>query len=440
MSEKRKKVLRSKLRLVIFVLLLVGIFTGGFAAANNYIWPWIIGSDEPNNDPSEAEEILELPGVNVLLMGVDERTKDKSKRTDTMILANINNEDKRISLLSIPRDTKVTLPRYGVQKINSANFHGGSELAMKTVSELTGVQVDYYITTNFNGFKDIVDALGGVTINVEEPMYRHENAYGGAYDINLPKGEQRLDGNKALMYARYRNYALGDITRTERQLKLLTAIGEEVMQPSSITKLPKLIDQLRKNVDTNIGFQKMAYLGRAGFQLSNLDVVSQTMPGWFLDEDEGSYWYIDPKKAKEVATALFEEGETTKVVQGAMDRTTKSTEQQVAMEETDTAKNDVANATEDENEQLTEGEINPETEDNPSDDDTETENGLDSSLGDGVVQDTEPPVVLPPNIQTSDPEPVEAVSEESGQAGIIDSTPAEAEESRHVEIIINTDS
>lgn len=245
MSIRRKRKLKSKLRLVIFLLLMIGLFAGGFAAANNYLWPLFTGKDNMAGDEGD-DQITKLPSINVLMMAVDERDGDKSLLTDTMILANINNKDNRISLLSIPRDTKVNLPGHGVNKINAASVYGGPEMAMETVSELVGMPVDYYILTNFNGFKDIVDALGGVTIDVEKDMNHHENAYGGAYDIHLTEGVQKLDGEHALMYVRYRSDELGDITRTQRQQKLLAAIADEAMKPQSITKLHKLIPQIQK--------------------------------------------------------------------------------------------------------------------------------------------------------------------------------------------------
>jgi len=334
MSVKKKRKLRSKMRLVVFIIVLLSLFGGGFVAANNLLWPLLTGEPLVSlGTDDDVEKFAQMPGINVLMMGVDERSDETSLRTDTMILANINNKENRVALLSIPRDTKVEIAGHGTEKINAANIYGGPELAMQKVSELTGVEVDYYVTTNFNGFKDIVDALGGVTIDVEKPMNYTERAYGGAYDIHLAQGVQELNGNQALMYARFRHDALGDITRTQRQLKLLKAIGSETMQASSITKLPKLVPQVYKNVDTNLGLSEMVALAKAAKNLENVQIVTQTMPGWFLDEHGASYWYVDPAKAKEVATALFEEGRVVEVVQGALTGDQKPPTQ-VAMQQT----------------------------------------------------------------------------------------------------------
>ncbi len=330
MSERKKRKLKSKLRLAVFIVALVGLFAGGFAAANSFLWPLLTGKSLVGLGNDDAEDLAQMPGINVLMMGVDERDDDVSQRTDTMILANINNKENRVAMLSIPRDTKVNIPGYGVNKINSANIFGGPELAMQEVAELTGVNVDYYVLTNFSGFKDIVDALGGVTVDVEKNMDYAEGLYNGVYDIHLAKGVQELNGTQALMYARFRNDELGDISRTQRQLKLLQAIGNEAMQPSSIGKLHKLVPEIYKNVDTNLGLSQMVALAKAAKNLGNVQIVTQTMPGWFLDEPGASYWYVDPSTAKQVATALFEEGKVVEVVQGALTDGQKPT--QVALE------------------------------------------------------------------------------------------------------------
>ena len=327
-----KKKLKSKSRLAVFIVVLMGIFAGGFVAANNLLWPLFTGTGDVagQNEGGQEEVLAELPGISVLMMGVDEREDDRSLRTDTIILANINNENKRFSLLSIPRDTKVNLPGYGANKANAANFYGGPEMAMEVVSGLTGVAVDYYVVTNFNGFRDIVDALGGVTMDVEKPMNYRERAYGGKYNISLPEGQQRLNGEQALMYARYRNDGLGDITRTQRQLKLLTAIGEEAVQPQTITKLHRVIPSIFNNVETNLGLTQLQDMAKAAKNLKDYQMASQTLPGWFLEEDGLSYWYVDPDTAREVTTALFEEGRVVEVVKGV--KVNDSEPKQVAMD------------------------------------------------------------------------------------------------------------
>lgn len=333
MAKRRKRRLKSKLRFVIFCLMLAILFAGGFALANYVVWPYLAGLQNGDSAfPGNEKELAKMPGITVLMLGIDQRGKDNSERTDTMILANINNRDHRVSLLSIPRDTRVGIPGYGVNKINAANQLGGPELAMRVVEDLVGVPVDYYLLTNFEGFKNIVDTLGGVTIDVEKNMYHYDADMPG---INLHKGLQRLDGDKALQYARFRGDELGDISRTQRQLKLLTAIGEEMMQTKTITKLPKLVPEIYRNLDTNIGLRQAVALAGAAKNLKNYQIVSQTLPGKFLDENGVSYWYVEPDDARLVVAGLFEEGKVVEVVQGSIDRNTSSggNFSQVAMDE-----------------------------------------------------------------------------------------------------------
>lgn len=262
---------------------------------------------------------VQLPkgSVNVLLMGMDARPGETRARTDTMILANIDNERNRMSLLSIPRDTRVSIPGHGMEKINSANIFGGPELATQTVSELVGVPVQYYVLTNWNGFKGIVDSLGGVTIDVEKRMYYASRADGPEYTIDLRPGVQHMDGEKALQYVRFRSDALGDISRTDRQLKFLKALAQEMMQAGTVTKLHKLVPEVQENVETNIGPVQMLAMAKAAKNFEQAQVVTQTLPGRFLNLNGASYWSVEPDQARMVAKSLFEEGKVMNVVLGS---------------------------------------------------------------------------------------------------------------------------
>ncbi len=325
MTARRRRRSKRNKRLPVILAVIASLLVFGVAyglASGGYL-PWFGGNDgDPGNnlaDTGGEDEQVELEGFNVLLLGTDDReAKDNYSRTDTIIVLNYNHEANRMSMLSIPRDSRVQIPGHGLDKINAANVYGGPELAAKTVSQLIGVNVDKYILTNFYGFKNIVDALGGVTLYVEKDMYRPgEQCYGGQFGINLKEGEQRLDGEKALQYVRYRGDGYGDITRTGRQLKFLKALGSEVMQAKTITKLPRLIPEIMENVETNLGPTQLLKLARAGRNMDNVEMVTQTLPGHFLETGQGSFWAVDQQQAKRVALALFEEGKVLKeVVQG----------------------------------------------------------------------------------------------------------------------------
>lgn len=305
--------IKKKLPFIIFCTLFICMMAGGYVLAQEFLFK------EDGLDLLSTDEDVQLPkgSVNVLLMGMDARAGETRARTDTMILANIDNERNRMSLLSIPRDTRVSIPGHGMEKINSANIFGGPELATQTVSELVGVPVQYYVLTNWNGFKGIVDALGGVTIDVEKRMYYASRADGPEYTIDLQPGVQHMDGEKALQYVRFRSDALGDITRTDRQLKFLKSLAQEMMQAGTVTKLHKLVPEIQENVETNIGPVQMLAMAKAAKNFEQAQVVTQTLPGRFLNLNGGSYWAVEPDQARMVAKSLFEEGKVMNVVLGS---------------------------------------------------------------------------------------------------------------------------
>ena len=251
--------------------------------------------------------------IHVLLLGTDARPGEKIARTDTVILASIDVKNKKAGLLSIPRDTLVNIPGRGKDKINAATVYGGPELAKETVEDIVGIDIDYYALTNFNGFQSIIDVLGGVTIDVERNM-RYRDNFDGT-NINLKKGVQRLAGKEALDYSRFRSDALGDIGRTARQQKMLKAIADEMLQVKTITKLPRLIPEMNKMLDTNVPLKDMIKLATLAKDLDNLQIVSQTLPGQFYN-NRGSYWRYDAVLAKKVVPSLLA-GETFPMITGA---------------------------------------------------------------------------------------------------------------------------
>jgi LCP family protein required for cell wall assembly len=335
MAKKRK--LKKKLPVVIFSILLIGVFVLGYQVAANFLFPdlntGILGKDDKDADSSVLDD-----RINVLLLGMDARPGETKSRTDTMLFVSVDKESNRISMMSIPRDTRVQIPKHGNQKINSANVFGGPELASEVVSDLLGVPIDYYVLTNFNGFKDIVDAVGGLDYDVEQNMHYYDPADGSL--IDLKKGMQHLDGDKALQYVRFRGYVNGDVDRAAHQQKLVKALAQEVLSPSSVTKLHKIVPSVSKNVETNLGVVQMAGLAKAAKNLSNSEIVTQTLPGTFMNIDGLSYWYVEPETANKAVMALFE-GETTEVIQGAtvvqntVNETPKASKTPVKKEATD---------------------------------------------------------------------------------------------------------
>jgi len=243
--------------------------------------------------------------VSFLLIGTDKRPGSTSYNSDSIIVASFDPKTKLISLLSIPRDTRVTLPgSKSYCKINAVPMLKGIPELEKQVTKLTGIELDGYVLTNFDGFKDIIDTLGGITIDVEKDMEYETGDKEDGY-IDLKAGVQELDGTKALQYARYRHDATADIGRTARQQKVLTAVAKEMLQPATILRLPRLVQELMKAVETDMSPKELLKLAGAATSFEEATIVTQTLPGDAIMLDGLSYWEVNRDMAKEVAQNLL---------------------------------------------------------------------------------------------------------------------------------------
>ncbi|WP_334076092.1 MULTISPECIES: LCP family protein [Paenibacillus] len=231
------------------------------------------GEDSPfyNVKPTETK-VPEPPKwegterVNILLMGVDARGLKKGEipRSDTMLVASLDPVAKKIHLFSIMRDTYTEIPEHGSDRINTAITHGPNT-AMKAVSDLLGIPIQYYVYTDFRGFIELVDAVGGVDFYVEKDMRYTSKADNHEYDIDLKKGQQHLDGKTALQYVRFRHDAMSDFTRTERQRNFLKAVAEKLKSTTSIMKLPTILEKVNPYIDTNLSVEDMWKLATVGY-------------------------------------------------------------------------------------------------------------------------------------------------------------------------------
>lgn len=283
------RLVKKKVIISILLLLFALVITGGWS-----LWSLF------NNDKIVDEKGKFKDRINILLLGIDSKLDIRS-RADTIILASLDTQNKKISLLSIPRDTLVDIPGHRENRINAANQLGGIELMEETVTGLLGIPLDYYVVTNFEGFKNIVDTLGGVEIDVEKDMKCR--VYDG--QINIKKGLQRLNGETALQYVRFRRDQLGDISRTQRQQKFLFALAKEVFETKNPVKLSMLVPQLRDVVETDMGLKEMVALGRdfKNYDLSSMTV--QTLPGNFASKNGVDYWFVDKGKTLQIVQQVF---------------------------------------------------------------------------------------------------------------------------------------
>ena len=258
--------------------------------------------------------------INILLLGTDynyvggKRVSDQEagtrSRTDTIMLASLDPDTHKVNILSIPRDTHVLIPGYQYDKINAAMTYGGVDLAKKTVTELTGVPIDYYMALKVDGLVNTVDILGGIKIYVEKDMkYQDDTAHLG---INIHKGwKDHMNGQQAHGYIRFRHDELGDIGRVQRQQKFMRAVLEKLLEPASMLKFPQLLDHVNENIETDIPREMFSEMIGFGISLKKDDLHMVMLPGTFDSSTGVSYWAMDPYMARNVITGLFPESTLT---------------------------------------------------------------------------------------------------------------------------------
>ncbi|MGV3466580.1 MAG: LytR family transcriptional regulator, partial [Heyndrickxia sp.] len=205
---------------------------------------------EKSEKREKAVQIKQRDPFSVLILGVDQRKNDKG-RSDTMIVMSVNPKKKSIEMLSIPRDTRTEIVGKGtIDKINHAYAFGDVEMSMNTVEHFLDIPIDYYIKVNMQGFKDIVNAVGGVTVNNDLAF-----TAGGE---TFPVGAQKLNGSQALKYSRMRHDdPRGDFGRQMRQRQIIDSILEKGASISSLWNYDDILKAISKNVKTNLTFSDM---------------------------------------------------------------------------------------------------------------------------------------------------------------------------------------
>ena len=232
--------------------------------------------------------------VNVLVMGMSVLTTDVRNPppdvqnlsyqaqvnsfdglSDVMLLVRFDPKTEKMTVLSIPRDTRVEMDGVGVIKINASNINGGPAASAKLVSQLLdGVQIDRYLRVNVEGVQKLLDALGGVTVDVPKDMkYKDDSQH---LYINLKKGRQHLNGDQTLQLLRFRHDGLGDIGRIERQHMVMGALMEQALNPATVTRFPQILSVVQSNLDSNLSVEEL--LALLGYSViidrSNVKILS----------------------------------------------------------------------------------------------------------------------------------------------------------------------
>ena len=241
------------------------------------------------NGGTSLLDVVAKNRINILVLGVDERADDVG-RSDTSFVVTLDTEAKKITVLSIPRDSRVKIAGHGWDKFNHAFAFGGLPLSKSTAENLLGVSIHYTVTIDFKGFMRMIDALGGITIDVEKRM-RYSDPYDddGGLVIDLYPGVQRLSGKEAIKYVRYRDEE-GDIGRVARQQKFLKALLKELASPQTVVRLPELAKEFYGAVKTDMPLSKILKLLPAVQEAASFGLATATVPGAPLWIKEVSYW------------------------------------------------------------------------------------------------------------------------------------------------------
>jgi LCP family protein required for cell wall assembly len=219
--------------------------------------------------------------VTLLVVGADEN-RDRRKRvvetfarTDTIMVARFDLRNRRIDAISIPRDTLVRIPRHGWGKINAAHVLGGPALLTETVSNLLGnIKIDHLVIVSYKAFEEAVDAMGGVTIEVEKPMHYHDSW--GDLHIDLEPGVQHLNGKQALGYVRFRSDS--DFHRIERQQKFMRAVKERLKQRSVWLRATYILNAALRNTRTTLAYEQILALALFARELPQQNIRTETLP------------------------------------------------------------------------------------------------------------------------------------------------------------------
>ena len=283
-----------KVGLAIAAVLVIALVCGGIAVATWY--SRVAGNLQGDGKITNLAEATAGEPYYVLLMGGDSRADSKEdNRTDSLMVARVDEKNKKVSLLSIPRDLRVYIDGHGYCKINSAIEYGGYNETVGVVNKVLGIQVNYYAFIYFSGFKDLVDKLGGVTVDVPAGTYYH-----GTW---VPAGEDvEINGKEALVLARCRHgyppdtgaYAMGDYQRTLNQRNLIKAIAKKVLAKDK-TELPGLVTSVSKCIETNLGVDKIIDLATKmkGMDVNSIHADSLPYAGSSIDDAYYAILYQD---------------------------------------------------------------------------------------------------------------------------------------------------
>ncbi|MGM9929680.1 MAG: LCP family protein [Bacillus sp. (in: firmicutes)] len=309
-KKRKKKSLLKKIMLFIMALLLV---IGGYAAYAVY-QAYTAANDSyselERGDKSDLRDTAVTFGkepVSILLLGIEDyATGGKGGRADTIMVATFNPSSATMKLLSIPRDTKVYIPSKDKRDKINHSYNNGVDSTIETVEEFLDIPIDYYATVDFTAFKDIIDEIGGVDVEVPFDFWEYTDTE-PREKIYFTEGPMHLDGEEALAYARMRKRdPNGDFGRNERQKQIVSAAFDSLISPKNILKVDDIADLVSKNVSTNLKVSDgMSFLTK--FKNFNSEAITSLALEGSNDSSTGVYYFIpDETQLEEIITELKE--------------------------------------------------------------------------------------------------------------------------------------
>lgn len=309
--QKRKKK-KSIFRKILLLLLLIAIgcaiyfgymFYKTYQAANESYQELERG--EKSNLREEAVQLSNDP-VSILFIGVENYSSGNAGgRTDSILVGTFNPDDQTMKLLSIPRDARVEIPgKERKAKINSAYGSGGIETTIETVENLLDIPIDYYATVNFNGFKEIIDEVGGVKVEVPFDFWEYTDNH-PREKVYFKEGPMSLDGEEALAYARMRKRdPRGDFGRNDRQKQIVMSTIDSLFKPNNLLKIDDVSKHIGENVETNIRVSEGLAFANKYKNFNSKDIDQITLEG--TDSTIGGAYYFIPgeESLQEVQTEL----------------------------------------------------------------------------------------------------------------------------------------
>lgn len=282
-QRRRSRMIRRTIACTFLAVLLCGVSAAGLWVSK------IAGNLRGVNITGELLATLVDSNVSrdpfyMLLLGTDGRPGESSFRSDTIVLSRVDPKNKQVTLISIPRDTRVTLSNGETAKINSAHSLGGPDDVVKAVNELCGVEISHYAEVSFEGMQQLVDAIGGVEVDVPDKIDDPK-----AGNVVIEPGLQKLNGEEALAFCRSRAFADGDYTRMRHQRIFIAALAKQVLNNTDAASIFPLIESLSGMVETDMSIQEIVSLANAMRGMNTDEIWSANIPSTTDDSTGVSY-------------------------------------------------------------------------------------------------------------------------------------------------------